>query len=244
MIHKGRRSTGALTPVRKGEALEVVLRRLLQQASRAGIRPRLLLLDRGFSSVGVIRYRQAARTPFLMPVIGRGRKASDPRGPSGTNVFRSWKHSGWGSSTLSDSPKRRATVSIGVKCRNDRGQWPRHGRQCLVYASWGMQPGSSNWVAETYRQRFGIETSYRQLHQARIKTTSRSPLVRLLSVGVALIVRNVWVWLHDQVLATWRRGGRQINPGRLRFPTLLLWLLHVAEETLGTRDVISAERPL
>src|SRR5262249_56184297 len=99
-----------------GEPLEEVLKRLLRQASAAGVRCRLLLLDRGFYSVGVIRYLQAARHPFLMPVICRGRKLDDPRGPSGTNVFLTWEQSGFGTSTLHDTHKRPARRSVRGKC--------------------------------------------------------------------------------------------------------------------------------
>jgi IS4 transposase len=56
-------------------------------------------------------------------------------------------------------------------------------------------------VRDTYRTRFGIETSYRQREQTRIRTSTRAPLLRLLYVGVALILGNVWAWLHWQVLS-------------------------------------------
>jgi hypothetical protein len=243
VIRKGCRWTVALTTVSKGEALDEVLQRLLRQAAKAGVRPRFVLLDRGFYSVDVIRYLQAARYPFLMPAVGRGRKADHPQGPSGTRVFATWKRSGWGSYTLTNARQRTATVSICVKCRNLRGQWKRHGRQALVYAYWGMQPSSSQWVHETYRLRFGIESSYRQLHQARIRTCTRSPLVRLLYVAVALILRNLWVWLHREVLARGRRGGR-IDLNQLVFRKMLVWLQHVVEEQLGICDILATERPL
>ncbi len=87
LVCKGRRFTVALTPVSKGESMKTVLQRLLHQAARVGIRPRYVLLDRGFYRVEVISYLQAARYPFLMPVIGRGRKLDDPRGPTATNQF-------------------------------------------------------------------------------------------------------------------------------------------------------------
>lgn len=220
------------------------MQRLLRQASRVGVRPSLVLLDRGFYSVGVIRYLQAARYPFLMPVVCRGRKPDQVRGPSGTQVCKQWKKSGWSSYTLTEKGGRTATVGICVRCRNYRGQWKKHGRQTLVYAYWGFVPSSCSWVQETYRQRFAIETSYRQMQEARIKTCSRSPLVRLFLIGVALLLRNVWVWLHYEVLSTPRRGGRRINLERLRFKTLLLWLLHVVEETFGARDTVASEREL
>ncbi len=67
-----------------------VLKRLLYLARQAGIRPRLLLLDRGFGSRAVIRYLYRARYPFVMPVLRRGRSVNDPRGPT---VLRSLRRS-------------------------------------------------------------------------------------------------------------------------------------------------------
>src|SRR5437763_6322326 len=160
VIHYGYRFTVALTAVARGEPLEEVLKRLLRQAAAVGIRSRLLLLDRGFYSVGVIRYLQAARHPFLMPVICRGRKLDDPRGPSGTNVFLTWEKSGFGTYTLHDAHQRPARVSICVKCRYYRGAWRRHGKRRLVYAFWGLEPPSFDWVKETERPRFAILTTY------------------------------------------------------------------------------------
>src|SRR5512142_1567088 len=217
IIRKGQRYTVALTGVTKGEALKDVVQRLLRQAASVGVRTRLLLLDRGFYSVAVVRYLQAARVPFLMPVVCHGRSPKHPNGPSGSYVFRTWKKSGWSAHTLSDTKKRTATVSIGVKCRNYRGQWKRHGRQVLIYASGGYQPPSPDAMFATYRLRFGIETSYRQLHEGRIRTTSRRPAVRLLDVGIALVLRNLWVWLHYAVLSMPRRGGRVILLERQRW---------------------------
>jgi hypothetical protein len=77
----------------------------------------------------------------------------------------------------------------------------------------------------TYRGRFGMESSYRQVHQARIRTSSRKPALRRLFMGVALVLRHVWVWLHAAALAQPQRGARQLRPPSLRFARLLLWLL-------------------
>jgi Transposase DDE domain len=242
VIRKGLRFTVALTAVRRGESLAEVIRRLLQQAAKAAVRPRYLLLDRGFCSVAVIRYLQASRRRFLMPLVLRGRKADHPKGPSGSRVFGLYKRSGWARYTLTDAKGRTATVGVCVKCRNLRGERGRHGRQALVYAyGGGLQPGSYQWVKETYRSRFAIETTYRQLQQARIRTSTRDPLLRLLYVAVALLLRNVWVWLHWQVLAARRRGGRRVDTDRLPFRAMLLWLQHWAEACLGVCDEIHTE---
>jgi hypothetical protein len=243
LVHRGRRFTVALLRVEHGTAMVEVIKQLLHLARQAGIRPCLLLLDRGFYSVEVIRYLQAARYPFVMPVVCRGRKADDPRGPSGTRVFATHKRSGWHTYTLTNADKQHATVRLCVHCRNWQGRHGRRGRQTLLYASWGIGMRSTHWVYQTYRLRFGIETSYRQLHEAHIKTTTRDPALRLLFVGIALLLRNVWVSVHWALLATPRRGGRKLNLPTLCFKTLLTWLAHLAVETFGLVDSIIVAHP-
>lgn len=244
VIRNGQRFTVGLRSVGRDEALPDVLKGLLREAARAGVRPRYLLLDRGFCSVDVIRYLQAARYAWLMPLTLRGRPLDHPRGPSGSRVFATWKRSGWGWYTMTNAANRTANFPVCVKCRNRRGERGRHGREALVYAFGGpLQPSSYTWVKETYRSRFGIETSYRQMHQARIRTCTRDPLLRLLYVGVALVLRNVWVWLHWQVLSNRRRGGRRLDLSRMSFRQMLLWLQHYVEGWLGIHDEVHAERP-
>jgi putative transposase len=251
VIYRGCRWTVALRPVRQGDAWADVVRDLLRQAARVGVKARLVLLDRGFYSVDVIRYLQAARYPFIMPVIRRGLSPQHPHGPSGTWVFFLWKRSGWARYTLQERRGRRtATVTIGVCCRwvqRRRRRRPERGprkREVWVYASWGLQPSSLTWLRETYRLRFGIESSYRQVHQARIRTSTRQPLLRLLYVGVALLLRNVWVWLHWEVLAAPRRGRRRVDLARLPFRGLLLWLQQCIEEQLGRIESLTAQHPM
>jgi hypothetical protein len=192
----------------------------------------------------VIRYLRRANKPFLMPVVLRGRKPGHADGPSGTRVFALRKRSGWGRYTVKAADGAVARVALGIHCRNYDGQWGRHGRQALVYAYWGFVPPSTGWLRQTYRKRFAIETSYRQLHQGRARTCTRNPLVRLLLVGVALVLRNVWVWLHYAVLSTPRQGNCRYNLERLTLRAMLQWLQHQAEEELGVRDEVSSERPM
>jgi Transposase DDE domain len=244
VIRHGQRYTVALDYVLRGEALEDVVRGLLQQAAKAGLTPRYVLLDRGFFSVGVLRYLQAARYPMLMPVPCRGRKATHPRGPGGTRLFHRRTRSGWDRYTVRNAEGRTATVGICIKCRNYRGQWRRHGRQTLVYAYWGLQPSSAQWVYTTYRLRFGIETSYRQLRQAKIVTSTRDPVLRLLFVGLALVLRNEWVWLHWEVLAHPHRGGRRLDLDQLPFRQMLSWLAQLAQTLLGFCEETQADHPM
>lgn len=235
VTHHGQRFTVGLTRVLAGETMTEVLKRLLRRVRRLGLKVRFLLLDKGFFNVDVVRYLQAARTPFLMPAFARGRKPKTPR-PGSLHALRARKRSGWGRYSWTNRDGRRASVEIAVVCKNYRGQRGRHGRRTQLYAYWGLRPGSTRWVFETYRARFGIETSYRQMNQARIRTSSRSPLLRLLFVGIALILRNVWVWCHLNWLADRCGDGVRLREELLRLGEMLLWLEHLVEQTLGLRD--------
>jgi hypothetical protein len=246
LVLRGQRFTLALRRVQKGEKMDQVVRDLLRCCSQLGVPIGLVLLDRGFYSVAVIRYLQVARRPFLMPVVSRGRTPEHPEGASGTRVFQTWQKGGFAQYTLRESGKggRTARVQIGVWLRYRNGRRGKHGRERLVYAYWGWQPASVRQVSQTYRERFGIETSYRQLGEAKAKTCARSAALRLLLVGVALVLRNIWVWLHHEVLSSPRPGRRKYNWQRLRFKDLLLWLQHEAEKALGLNDEVCTERPM
>jgi putative transposase len=244
-VRRGQRYTLALTRVRRGEALSAVVRRLLRRARAAGARVRLVLLDRGFFNVGVVRYLQAARCPFIVLMPCRGRKPGHPRGPGGTQRHCHRRRSRWDEHTWADKGGRRATVRVCVRVAR-KGPARKPGRRARPkgtsrpFAFWGLDPPSYRWVADMYRRRFGIESSYRQLRQAKIRTAARSAGLRLLYVGVALVLRNVWVWLHAESLADRRPGGRVPRPERLRFPVLLLWLAQAATDAFGIRDVTEA----
>jgi len=240
VLRRGWRFTAAMTQVSKDDSLTEILQRLLQRASQIGVRPRFLLLDAQFYNVDVIRYLQAARYPFLMPVAHRGRKPKPEKMSQSSRRFLKWKTSGWSTHTWRNTQGKRATVRICVSCGNYRGRWKRRGRRTFVYAFWGFQPASPTWVRHTYRSRFGIESSYRQMNQGRTRTCSHCLRLRLLLIGIALILRNLWVWYHLQVLSRRLPGGHvELHLERLRLRTLLLMLQRFAEAFLGSRESIT-----
>ena len=95
------------------------------------------------------------------------------------------------------------------------------GSVTLLYAYGGFRASQTGWIRETYRERFGIETSYPQMNQARIFSCTRHPLLRYFYVAVALVLRNIRAWLHYLSLSTPRRGRREIRLDKLRFRTML-----------------------
>src|SRR5207302_2311254 len=117
VIFQGCRYTVGLRAVHHADPWNEVVRDLLRQVRATGVKVKLVLWDRGFYSVAVIRYLQAARYPFIMPVIRRGRRPQHRRGPSGTWVYFARRHSGWDRHTLVERRGRaRATVTLGIFC--------------------------------------------------------------------------------------------------------------------------------
>ena len=240
LVHHGQRFTLAMLYVLQGTRLETVVEQLLEIVKNAGIRPRLLLLDRGFFQAAVVRSLQQARIPFLMPMILRGRKPSHPKGPSATYVFAANPQSGPSRYTWQGKDGQACTVNVyRVRTRDKKSRRLR----TLVYVYGGFRPTSGAWVRQTYRLRFGIESSYRQMNQARIYTCTRNPLLRLFFVGVALVLRNLWVWLHLLLLSEPRPGGRQLRLDKLRLRAMYTWLTHFIEMTYEVDDATEAYFP-
>jgi len=76
------------------------------------------------------------------------------------------------------------------------------------------------------------------MNEARIRTCTRNPLLRLFFFGLAMILRNVWVWFHLTTLSE-RHGRRlELHLERLRFRDLLLHLQGVVEATLGITQTL------
>jgi putative transposase len=66
----------------------------------------------------------------------------------------------------------------------------KHGIQYLLYVVYRANVAWSQ-VHRHYRYRFGIETSYRIKNQARIRSTTKNPVLRLLYVALAFILVNL-----------------------------------------------------
>lgn len=245
MVFHGHRFTLALTPVKYGERMEEVVSRLLRQVRKIGGKGRLVLLDRGFYSVAVIRYLMAARCLFLLPVVHRGRLPKDGNVAGSTREFAPWKHSGYVQYTLYAADQncwaKSATVRICVSHKSEAASKKSYHRKTLVDAFWGIRPPGTRWVCETYRLRFGIETSYRQMNQARIRTCSRNPVLRLFFFGLAMLLRHVWVWFHLTVFAAGQSGRLILRLEVLPFRDLTLCLQRVAEICLGSIQLLLSQ---
>lgn len=224
IVQHGRRYTLALTWVRRHESMVVVLRRLVARIREIGLKIKRVLLDRAFFNLPVIEFLQQERLPFLMPVMIRGRKPKKGRPATGLRWIKR-QSAGWYRHTMKNK-KKEATVSVCVGYRRHRNRKDgKQVKQKLLFAAWRVK-GSPTEIREQYRKRFGIETSYRQMRQARIYTCTRNPRLRLFFVAVALMLRNLWVWIHQTRLADRVGDTLILHLQRLRFKRMLDWIVH------------------
>jgi hypothetical protein len=201
-----------------------VLRRLIARIREIGLKIRRVLLDRAFFNVPVVEFLKAERLPFLMPVVIRGRAPKKGKKVSGLRWIKR-QSAGWYPHTMKNG-KREVSISVCVGYRRHRNRKDRKQvRQKLLFAAWRVK-GSPTEIRERYRQRFGIETSFRQMRQARIYTCTRSPRLRLFFLALALILRNIWVWIHQTVLADGRGDYLTVRLERLRFKRMLDWIAY------------------
>ncbi len=238
VVSKGYRFTLAVTRVLPGEKLVAVLQRLLKRLSQLRIRSRFLLLDRGFYAADVVRYLQRARRAFVMPTKHPGRPPKDLAKAKSTRRFLVWRRSGWSEYTWTDRQGQRASVQIAVSLRRYTHRGKRR-QQVLVFAFWGFQPSSPLWLRETYRKRFAIESSFRQGNQARIYTSTRDAARRLLFIAIALLVRNVWAWIHLHRLATAGRVHLELMP----FIDMLHAIQTFVEILFGWIEIFGSSKP-
>lgn len=241
VIRRGQTFTVGLSHVEPGEAQSVVIERLLAQAAQAGIQVRRLLLDRGFYGAATIQWLQQHNRPFIMPMLRRGQAGRTKATSTGTQRFfvrnrRGWDRYTWTTPRRTTRPQSPGGITVTVDvCMAPRPRGRGRRTEPLVHACHGVRM-APDAVRTLYRKRFRIETSYRQLGESLAATSSTNRVYRLLLVAIALVLRNLWVWVHWQLVAERTPHGRQRQLHRLRFRQLLAWIL-------GRLDVLLAFPP-
>jgi putative transposase len=236
VVHKGYRYTLGLIRVEYGTSMKEVVQRLLRIVRSRAVKIRYLLLDKGFYSVSVMSYLKRAGHGFVIPVVLRGRKKADPKAPAtGMRALAKKKNGYYRRKIKGKERKKEITTEVTICVASKDYVEEKTGkkrRKKLLYAVWKVR---RTWreIREIYRKRFGIETSYRQMNEARIKTCARDPRVRLLFVGIALVLRNVWVWIHFRLAKAKYSEEPRLFLELLRFKEMLLWITQIVQRLLG-----------
>lgn len=241
VLRKGQTYTVGLMPVDAKQTQTQIIAALLAQAAACGLRPRMLLLDRGFYGAPVIQYLQAHQLAFIMPMIRRGTKNDRGNRPFFKAGRQGWDRYTWTSRSIGHNGQPVGQITVAVCMAPVARPRPKQ-KGPLVFACGGIRR-SPQQTAEIYRTRFRIETSYRQMREGLAKTCSRNRTFRLLLIGIALVLRNLWVWLHWEHLASRRGNGHQRRLAKLRLRTMFRWIAHALEELLGQQLTTVASKP-
>jgi hypothetical protein len=244
VVHKGHRYTLALVRVEHGEKMKAVVKRLLAIIRRRGVRVRFLLLDKGFFSVEVISYLKRTGHGFILPAMVRGRKPKGCKKATGLRAIQKKKNGYYRHRLQGEVDGKLCSAEVTICVASKRYTHKKTGKRRtkkLMYVVWKVRCTPRD-IREAYRKRFGIETSYRQMNEARIKTCTRDPALRLLFVGIALVLRNVWVWLHFKLAKGKWSEEPQLFLELLRFREMLLWIGQVVGRLLGADEKQGIER--
>ena len=201
VVRAGRRLTLALAFVYADDSLLDIVEELLARLDTLGVRIQRLLLDREFASVAVLRFLDTQSFTSIVALPKRGTRLKAQLVERGQRKTRY---------TMRSAEDGELTFPLWVAVRYAAGRRGKHGRDYLAFAVLG-QPHcemSVRQMAEEYRGRFGIESSYRLLHQGLARTSSRDPWLRLLLVSVGLLLTNLWVWLKATLLTHTPRAER------------------------------------
>lgn len=235
IIRKNKRVTLVLTYVQADDTLVEVLKRLLSRLRALEIGIKRLYLDKQFYTVAVIRHFQThyPDQEVIIPVVIRGKQG-------GTRALLQGRRSYYTTYTMRSAKYgSEATFKVGVVRKYSKGRYGRHGVEWFAYVLLGPIPSSLPQIYQGYRLRFGIESTYRLMNQVRARTSSRSPGLRLLFVGVALTLVNIWVFLKWAYLGQPRRGGRQVQSHLFPLTMFRQFLLEALKDIYGAVRSVS-----
>lgn len=202
VIKRHKRVTLALTYVQAGETLLDVLKRLLARLEALDVGLRRLYLDRNFYAVEMIRFLKGQPFPSVIPAKVHGQRIQ--RLCRGRKSYQT-------TYTVQSPQHGSEEVNLWIVCRYAKGKRGKHKVEYLPYVVIGDLSCPIPNVRQEQRGRFGVESSYRMMNQTRARTTCRDPKYRLLLVGLALSLINIWITLKWSVLGVPRRGGRWIK---------------------------------
>ncbi len=233
VIKRNKRVTLVSTYVQADDTLLGVLKRLLAGLEELGVDLRRLYLDRSFYTVEIIRFLKMQPFPSVIPAKVHGKRIKALC--RGRKSYRT-------TYTVQSAQHGSEEVSLWIVCRYAKGKRGKHKVEHLPYVVIGELSCPIPNVRKEHRGRFGVESSYRMMNQARARTTSRDPKYRLFLVGLALVLINIWITLKWTVLGVPRRGGRWIKPDLFTLSHFQDFIVEAVRAIYGFANVV--QRPL
>ncbi len=229
MVYKDRRITLAMTFARKSDTMPKIVRRLFKRLDVLEIRIKKVYLDKGFYSMGVIRFLKARDLPFIIPAVTRKK--------GGVSELFIGRASYSTSYTLRNQELGSETVDVALARKYSKGRYRRKRSKWFAYVTYRVRTHPLH-IFQFYRRRFGIESSYRQMNRVRARTSSTDPALRLLYAGVAFLLLNLWVVLKRRLACDVHHHGKRHNHRGFTILRMCHFLIRAIERRLGTVDII------
>jgi hypothetical protein len=134
------------------------------------------------------------------------------------------------------------TVDLAIARKYSKGRYRRQRSKWFAYVTYRVRTRPLH-IFQFYRRRFGIESSYRQMNRVRARTSSTDPALRLLYVGVAFLILNLWVVLKRRLACDIHRHGKRLNQRGFTILRMCHFLIRAIERRLGTVDTIRKPLP-
>ena len=234
IVRDNRRYVVALRFIEYGEEMADIVRWLLKRLKTLKMGMRRVFLDKGFSSKPVFKVLRQHKLSYILPIPVRGKSGG---------VRRLFQGKSRKTTYMFNSPKYGTyTVQAVVVKRYSKGRYGRHQSKWFAYAVAGLPAGiSPAQVFELYRQRFGIESSYRQMNQVRARTSTRNPVVRLLLVGLAFVLFNLYIALRQNLSSALKNPIKSPKRFWLSLRRLALMLGRAIERFWGITHVLQLQ---
>jgi len=231
IVRDGRRYVIALRFIEYGEEMANIVRWLIKRVKTLKIRIRRVFLDKGFCSQPVFKVLGQHKLSYITPIPVRGKSGG---------VRTLFQGKSRKTNYTFNSPKRgKYTVQAVVVKRYSKGRYGRHKSKWFAYAVAGLPAGIlPAHVFELYRQRFGIESSYRQMNQVRARTSTRNPVIRLLLVGLAFVLFNLYISLRQNLSSALKQPLQLPKHFWLSLRRLALLLGRAIERVWGITEVL------
>jgi hypothetical protein len=231
IVRDNRRYVVALRFIEYGEEMAEIVRWLLKRLKLLKFRIRRVFLDKGFCSKPVFKVLEQHKVSFVTPIPVRGKSGG----------VRTWFQGKSRTTTYTfNSPKHgQYTVQAVFVQRYSKGRYGRHKSKWFAYAVSGLSSGIlPAQVFELYRQRFGIESSYRQMNQVRARTSTRNPVIRLLLVGLAFVLFNLYIALRQHLASALKTPLELPRRFWLSLRRVAFLLSRAIQRLWGTTEVI------
>ena len=200
------------------------MRKLLSESRKTGLKKSIILMDREFGNVEVMRFLDECGERFLMAV------SKTPGIKKAVSEFRCGKRGAISKYEMrsNDGTTFRFWLVIKKRLKEKKGmrRW-----EYLMHATnverWYIKRTMKD-VPEEYKKRWRIENNFKSVEQIRARTGSRNHAIRVSMFFLSMIVCNLWytaVRKMNDMMETGRRRHVKINITADVFLALLIVLV-------------------